>query len=151
MQIYRIVKTDHANLDGIGGMFVAGRWHEKGHRIIYCSESRALAVLEYMVHINDFSDLPDDLVLLTIKVPETDPILQIDHLKLPARWKSKVGITRKIGTEFLLKKGSPILQVPSVIIPEESNYLLNPDHEMARKCEIIDSKSCFLDARFKKL
>ncbi len=150
MQIYRIAKKDYANLDGIGGMFVAGRWHEKGYRIVYCSKSRALAVLEYMVHVNDFSDLPDDLVLLTIKIPETAPISQIDHSKLPPNWQSKIGITRKIGTEFLSKEEFLIMQVPSVIIPEENNYLLNPDHDMARECEIIDSKPFLLDSRFKK-
>ena len=82
MQIYRITKRKHANLDGIGGMLVSGRWHEKGHRSVYCSENRALAILENLVRTNDYGNLPDDLVQLTIEIPDDTPIFQIDHLNL---------------------------------------------------------------------
>jgi len=150
MQIYRITKSKYANLDGIGGMFVAGRWHEKGHRSVYCSENRALAMLENLVHINNYSNLPGDLFQITIRVPDNAPIFQIDHSKLTPGWKNKVDITRKIGTEFLTKKEYLLMQVHSIIIPEEYNFILNPIHDLASECEIIDSKSISFDARFKK-
>ena len=150
MQIYRITKSKYANLDGIGGMFVAGRWHDKGNRAIYCSENRALAMLENLVRINNYSNLPDDLVQLTIKVPEDTPIFQIDRSTLPPGWSNKIAITRKIGTEILTKKEYLLMQVPSVIVTEENNFILNPIHNLASECEIIESKSISFDARFKK-
>lgn len=150
MQIYRITKSKYANLDGIGGMLVSGRWHERGYRSVYCSENRALAMLENLVRINDYSNLPDDLVLLTIKLPDDIPILQIDHLNLPPIWTTEILTTQKIGTEFLAKNEYLLMQVPSVIVPEEHNFILNPMNDLAGKCEIIESKPILFDTRFKK-
>ncbi len=150
MQIYRITKSKYTNLDGIGGMLVSGRWHEKGNRSVYCSENRALALLENLVRINNYSNLPDDLVQLTIKVPDDAPIFQVELSTLPPAWNNNFAITRKIGTEILAKKEFLLIQVPSVIVPEEDNYILNPMHELAGECEIIESKSILLDARFIK-
>ena len=150
MQIYRITKSKYANLDGIGGMLVSGRWHEKGHCTVYCSENRALAVLENLVRLNDYSNLPDDLVQLTIEIPDDTPIFQIDHLNLPPIWTNEISLTRKIGTEFLAKNEYLLMQVPSVIVPEEHNFILNPMHDLAGNCKIIESKPILFDARFRK-
>lgn len=150
MQIYRITKGKYANLDGIGGMLVSGRWHEKGYRSVYCSAYRALAMLENIVRINNYSNLPDDLFQLTIEVPEDAPIFQVELSTLPPAWSNKVAITRKIGTKILTQKEYLLIQVPSVIVPEEDNYILNPMHDLAGDCKIIESKSISFDARFKK-
>jgi RES domain-containing protein len=148
MQIYRITKSKYANLDGIGGILVSGRWHEKGNRSVYCSENRALALLENLVRINDFTNLPNDLVQLTIKTPDDIPIYKIDHSKLPKNWTNKILITRKMGSEVLIKNEYLLMQVPSVIVPEENNFILNPVHELTKECEIIESKPIVFDTRF---
>ena len=100
MFIYRITQKKYAHPDGMGGLLVSGRWHKKGYRIAYFSESRALAILEFLVHIKDFETVPADTVLLTLKIPDSS-IRQINQNNLPESWRENHKITQMAGTQFL--------------------------------------------------
>lgn len=136
MEIFRITKAEYANLDGIGGLMVSGRWHEKGVRVVYFSENRALAILEYLVHIGDKLLLPDNLVLLTLQFPDDLIFSTVDSSTLPGDWKNKLLFTRHLGTKFLIEKKNLLLKVPSVIVSDEYNFLFNPLHNDSSACKI---------------
>jgi RES domain-containing protein len=147
MLVYRITKKQYANLDGIGGLLVAGRWHEKGYPVVYFSESRSLALLEYMVHLDDYHFLPADIVFMTLKIPSKTKIAEVEPEALESGWESSVSITRKIGSDFLKNNKGSILRVPTVIVPDEYNYLINPLNEEISKFRIVKIEPFMLDTR----
>ncbi|MBN1414661.1 MAG: RES family NAD+ phosphorylase [Bacteroidales bacterium] len=139
MNLFRITKSLYANLDGFGGLMVSGRWHDKGLRIVYLSENRALAVLEYLVHVGENYLLPADLVLLTLEIPDKIKIARIDPALFPSYWQQKPALTRRLGSDFLKEGKELLLRVPSVIVPGEFNYILNPLHPDAKQCKMTVS------------
>jgi RES domain-containing protein len=147
MLVYRITKKQYANLDGIGGMLVAGRWHDKGYRVVYFSESRSLALLEYLVHFDDYHLLPSDLVIMTLKMPSSTHIIAVDPMELAADWKESVNVTRAIGTKFLKNNEAPVLSVPTAIVPGEYNFVVNPLNQESTAFKIIKTEPFLLDSR----
>jgi RES domain-containing protein len=156
MKLYRITNKKYANLDGIGGIYVAGRWNMKGHRVIYAAESISLAAWEKFVHITDYRDLPTNLVVITINIPDDIEIEEVSgnvlvsgwNLTLPFRaYKSE---TVLFGTEFLTRNTHLVLKVPSAVISEEYNYLLNPNHPDINKCTIEKIEPFKFDKRITK-
>ena len=97
--------------------------------MIYTAGTLSLAVLEYLVHVNP-DKIPDDLVSIAGEIPDT---LAIDHIAietLPPNWNDLTlqPVTQTIGTQWVTAGHSAVLRVPSVLIPQESNYVLNPRH-----------------------
>ena len=70
MIVYRITKKEHAALDGMGGLYGPGRWHKKGNLVIYTSEYASLAAWEKIVHVTSFENLPENLLLVKIEIPD---------------------------------------------------------------------------------
>ena len=126
MQVYRIGKKQYANdLSGTGSKLYGGRWNAVGTPCIYTSASRALAVLEYSVNVNiDF--IPKHLCMTTFEI-EDSKIHSIPLKNLPKDWNVLPShlSSKTLGTE-LLQKDIPIIRFPSVVIPSEFNYILNP-------------------------
>lgn len=136
MIAWRLVKRRHvANaFDGEGARLYGGRWNLRGDAAVYLSGSLSLAALELFVHL-----LPEDaslpLAAMRVEIPEW---LRIDELavdELPADWRAEPGpiACRKLGSQWLGssfsgKGNGALLRVPSVIVPHEYNYLLNPAH-----------------------
>lgn len=143
MKIFRITKSEHANLDGVGGLMVSGRWHEKGIRIVYFSENRSLAVLEYLAHIGTSSLLPSKLVLMTLVFSEKINFKEISIKELKKDWQKKLLYTRNIGSKFLKENKNLFLRVPSVIMPDEYNFLFNPLHPDSKQCTIFTEPFLF--------
>ncbi len=107
----------------------------------YASESLALATLEVLVHV-DRDMLPPDLVQLEIDVPAKLKISQIDIKVLPKNWRSYPAppALQLLGDTWLTAGLTPVLQVPSAVIPEESNFILNPEHADARRISIASTR-----------
>jgi len=126
MRVYRISKTKYASdLKGTGSKRYGGRWNKVGTHCIYTAESRALAVLEFSVNVNiDF--IPRALSICVFEIDEAQ-VHEIDTAKLPGNWRDNPTplSTKDFGTE-LFSKNYSIVKIPSVVIPEESNYMLNP-------------------------
>lgn len=150
MIVYRVGKTKHANdLSGKGARLFGGRWNHQLTPCIYTSESRALALLEYSVNIN--LDLISKILSITsFEIPDKY-IQELMQSNLPADWKTAPApsSTKNIGTKFLRDLVSPILRVPSVIIEEEFNFILNPLHRESSRFKILDIKDFFYDVRIK--
>ena len=154
MKVWRICRARHAvdPLSGKGGLHASGRWHTKGRRVTYTSESLALAALELLVHASP-SELPADLVRVEIEMPDDLPRERLDVPSLVRSvgrsWRDTPGpeSLQAIGNEWLDSMRSAVLQVPSAVIPTERNALLNPTHEDAHRIEVVSVEKFVLDPR----
>ena len=152
MLVWRIARQIHGDttLEGIGGLLVAGRWHRRGHPILYTSSSAALAALEVLVHLEPLQ-APDDLRLLGLELPDGLAIETLDLQQLPDDWQSLPApeSTQSIGSAWLEKRSSVALRVPSVIVPMESNVLLNPRHPEMARVRISSNEAFRFDSRLR--
>jgi RES domain-containing protein len=152
MWMHRLVKARHAAtaLDGEGARRVGGRWNPPGSPVVYGASSLSLAVLELLVHV-DPEAMPDDLVALRVEIPEDLPSLRLRPDELPADWRldrGRAGL-RALGLRWLQEAASAVLVVPSVIVPEEDNLLVNPGHPDAARIRIAGQRPFHLDARLR--
>ncbi len=149
MIVYRISKTKNIkDLSGTGARIFGGRWNNKGVSIIYTSETRALATLEYLVHV-PLSLMPTDLSLASIEIPDSIVPKNIFISKLPKRWRDYPAPSRlaTIGSDWVVSNETLLLSVPSAIVKDEFNILLNPAHEEMKRVKIANVEKYRLDER----
>jgi len=150
MVVWRLARKAHTTepLTGEGARLYGGRWNHKGVPIVYTSQSLALAVLEYLVNLS-IPDLPDDLCSIQIKIPDNLAQIEIAIDELPATWRTFPGpeALEDIGSEWINKSETPVLCVPSVVIPSERNYLINPKHRLLSRIVIDRVEPFSLDER----
>lgn len=147
MELWRISR--HHDLNGEGGLRAPGRWHHRGNRIVYLAETPAGALLEACVHTSA-NDVPPSYTLLRIDVPLAVSTERFDQTKLPPEWIDRVELTRELGTKWLESARSVLLRVPSALVPETFNLLLNPIHTRARLVQIEAAYEYPFDPRIKK-
>lgn len=138
--------SNYEDLEGIGGLHAPGRWHPLGQRVVYLSEHPALALLEIMVHLEiDHEDLPETFKLLKVSVPDQPGM--VTDAELPPEWKDNETATQQLGLTWMTDAPSPLLRVPSAILPESTNILLNPLHPQAKQIRIVEVISFPFDER----
>jgi len=127
-------------------MRASGRWHTRGHRVVYCSESPAAALLEILVHFEiDVRDLPTRYRLLKL---HTSDNLHVEVAPdLPVDWLERTDLTRATGDRWLQTGRSPLLRVPSAVVPETFNVLLNPEHRQAGQVAVVQVSEHVIDPR----
>jgi RES domain-containing protein len=146
MFLWRI--SNHASLDGRGGLIASARWHTLGRPIVYLATSPAAALAEVLVHLElDIEELPDHYELLKAEAPEGLRMLRVDPEALPKGWESDEVVTRSRGDEWLAAGESALLEVPSAIVPETFNVLLNPSHRDAARVKVLWHKRYPYDRR----
>jgi RES domain-containing protein len=145
MILWRISR--HRDLSGIGGLRAGGRWHYPGQPVVYLSESPASALLEVCVH-TAANDIPPDFTLLRIEGPDTD-VRAITASDLPEDWRSRLEVTRDIGTDWLTRNEEVLLRIPSAIVPWTANFLFNPLHRDSAAFRIVEAMTYPFDARLK--
>jgi RES domain-containing protein len=134
------------DLSGNGAKLFGGRWNSIGLPALYTTEHISLAVLEILVHIKSYRR-PLDYHLITIDVPDTVSLVPIDLQKLKKDWKDDCEYLQVMGDEFLKMNHSLILKVPSAIIENECNFIINPAHPDAGKIKIRSAKQFIFDKR----
>ncbi len=140
MVVYRIVKDEYADdLTGNGAYLYGGRWNSARKYALYTSAYRSLAVLELLVHTQFEILSSNKFTIMTLQLPKIK-----DLKKIPTLENSKL-----IGDELLSKMVDCYFEVPSVIITEEKNIIINPLHILAKNIKIIDKKPFVIDSRFK--
>lgn len=147
MIVYRISNPAYSNdLSGTGAKMYGARWNSKGISMLYTTEHISLALLEMLVHthLNDFS-IP--LELIYIHLPDNSSIQEVQLSKLKANWISDIEYSRFIGDEFIKSRKHLALKIPSAVIQEEYNYLINPVHPDVKKIKINEIKSFRPDKR----
>lgn len=148
MNIYRLVREEYAeDISGYGAFMYGGRWNGKGQYALYCAEHISLAVLEIVVNYDrTLTPIRPTYCLMEIQVPEST-ITEIDKVVLKKNWWLDMEYTQYIGDQFLLSKAALALKIPSAVIPEEHNYLINPLHNEFKKIKVTSSKVYGLDKR----
>jgi RES domain-containing protein len=130
LTVWRIVKTKFAahSFDGEGASRYGGRWNSPGTRMVYTSQSIALAVLEILVNLKETSLLSS--YSLCAAHFDASLVSSLDRSKLPANWRASPfpPEVQLIGDSWIASQSSVALEVPSAIIERESNYLINPSH-----------------------
>jgi RES domain-containing protein len=146
---WRLSKTRYAAraFDGEGARVYGGRWNSPGTRVAYASESVALATLEVLVGLQDTS-LLTSYSLIKIEFP--DELMEtVDRRKLPVSWNRHPPTpeTQRLGDLWVAEGRSAVLEVPSAVVEEEHNYLINPLHEQFVRIEIHRARQFRLDPR----
>lgn len=128
MLLYRICKRKYASsaFDGVGAARTGNRWNEMGVRVAYASGTLALAALELLVHVDPL-DAPSDLVSVAAELPRG---IKIGVARLPRDWRAMPApaSTAALGSRWVARGRTLALKVPSVIVPTEFNYMVNPGH-----------------------
>ena len=150
MIVYRIGKTKWKDdLTGDGAKKFGGRWNHIGVACIYSSASRALAVLEYSSH-TPLEIIPRGLCFTLYEIPERK-IYVCKEADLPGDWRNPTHTKacKDFGTKML--KDNLVIQLPSVTLPYEHNYILNPSHpDFSRHISIHSTEDYAYDLRIKR-
>ena len=154
MIVYRIERAKYlqTTLQGLGAALSSGfRWNSLNTRLVYTSQSRALATLEVSVHLDLSEDLPDDRHYVEINIPDSLQILEVNIDDFPFNWNNKppTTTTQIIGDDFVFYNQAAVLKVPSCIVAGEHNYLLNPFHPVFKKITVLNTGKMQFDLRIK--
>ncbi|WP_304064593.1 RES family NAD+ phosphorylase [Pedobacter glucosidilyticus] len=147
MELFRLANAKYIeDLSGTGARLYGGRWNSVGTPAVYLTSSKSLAVLEVLVHLNP-ALFPDDFCMASFEVPD-DSFTALSIEKLPTDWKNnQEQLLKRFGDEFIRKNEYLGLKVPSAIVDDEFNYILNPNHPLMNKVKIKLVKPFIFDNR----
>lgn len=149
MIVFRLSKGQFKDdLSGKGAERVGGRWNSAGVPMVYTAVSRALCTVEVAVHL-PLLLLPSDYWLVSIEIPDDLNFAFLEEAELPPEWKSfpYADTTKNIGDTFITENKSAVLKVPSAVVQDEYNFLLNPRHFEFHRIKIVDTEPFEFDQR----
>jgi RES domain-containing protein len=120
MFIYRLHRSVRPAADFAGALLAGGRWNPAGTPMLYASQHLSLACLEVLVHL-DKSDLPPEYVWSATELPNTPGLVEVGDLH-------DIRACQEAGRSWAYESNNLAVRVPSVVIPQEFNVLLNPAH-----------------------
>ena len=149
MLVFRLGSARFPANDGIGASLFGGRWNHKGTPIVYAADSRALCALEVL---SNAGELAGDYAVTLIDIPSDLPVPIRSIEDLPSSWMAPEpsDATRDIGTAWANGLTSAVLAVPSVVIPQSYNYLLNPRHPEFSRLGFVGAEPFSFDARLRR-
>lgn len=145
---FRIVREKYAStaFTGEGAARTGGRWNSPGARVVYTSATASLAALETLVHLNPA--LRFNYLIFPIEF-EDALVEKVTLANLPAGWRDQPPppSTKRLADAWVKQSRSAVLELPSVIIPEESNFLLNTGHPDFKSISIGKPEAFCFDSR----
>ena len=149
---WRIVRRSHAReaFTGDGARIFGGRFNRKGIPAVYASNHLSLAVLEILTQVSRYDDLAG---YVAFEVVFDEALMRVVELPdLPADWRAlpPPESTKILGTRWAESRESVVLRIPSVILPQESNYIFNPRHEAFTAIDIRPERELEIDQRLLK-
>ena len=155
IEAYRISKEPNPAkaFSGQGAKDWGGRWNSKGVAVIYTAEHRSLSILEVLVHVKGGAGMGRPAISVPFYIyPISYDAALLEELpisSLPAGWNSEppTAASQSFGDAWVSAARSPVLAVPSVIVPEERNYVLNPNHPRFPEIQIGSPVVCSFDPR----
>jgi len=150
MRVFRLSRKKFAGeLSGKGAALSGNRWNSKGVEMIYCADSRALAMAEVVVHL-PFYLVPQDFEMLEISIPDIIKIKTVSQKELPEMWNRfpHYPKTQAIGDHFIKSNEFAVLKVPSAVVKGDFNFLLSPYHKHFKKIKIKAHSPFIFDSRF---
>ena len=149
MQVWRLTRLSRAAtaFTGEGTRLIGSRWTHPGLLAVYTSESIALAVLEALVHMDIAQTGPH--VVIPADIPDDVAIETLDIAHLPENWHitPAPAVLRDFGSDWLKAQRTAVLVVPSAMVNDESNYILNPAHTDFAHIIIGTARSFAFDGR----
>ncbi len=153
MRVWRIIPKLHLSqaFDGEGARRFGGRWNRLGTRVVYTSATLSLAALEFFVNLDRDTE-PDQLVAISADIPDDLRIAHIEVADLPKNWRSYPvpEELQDLGTAWVVSASTAVLVVPSAVIPDERNYLLNPAHPDFKRFRLNKPEAFHFDPRMWK-
>ena len=154
IRAWRIDKAKRSPADsfsGEGARRIEGRWNSARHAVVYTASSLSLAALEKFVHLGAES-LGIRFVSYQVDIPSSVRIMEWKRSEMPKDWRTQPApiSTQKMGDEWIAGLRGAVLIVPSVVIPSESNVLLNPRHPKFTKIKISPPLAFNFDPRMWK-
>jgi RES domain-containing protein len=150
LTVFRLGKSAYRDqlFSGQGGLYASGRWTPRGQLVVYASATISLAVLEYTVNYRRRGWVPAT-VLGRATIPTNLRVETVSIDKLPSNWFAAAAPPQlqAVGGEWLERANAAILKVPSAIVIEEWNYLLNPVHADFRKLRVSEARPFNFDRR----
>lgn len=149
--VFRISKSKYINdKKGTGSFAYGGRWNPKGFRVLYTSESRSLAFCELLSGLNS-PIFPPTLSIIEIEIPKKIKIHSISPASLSHNWHKPFSVEcAEIGKKWLMEAKFVILKVPSAVVKNEFNYVINTDHTDCEKLKFKKPEKFFSDERIIK-
>ena len=150
MEAWRIAKRSYAlDRSGAGGIAGNGRWHHRGLPVIYAGLSVAICAMEKLVHTGPI--IPRDLVLVRFELPDASGLFEeLDPAGLPSWRDTPPGeASQNHGSDFLRSARALGLIVPSVIVPEAKNLVLNPAHPRFTDVQMRIERAFSFDSRLR--
>lgn len=146
MLVYRIVHKKYSKSLSVSGM--EGRWNAEGNKVIYSAESIALAFLENMIRRQGVG-FNNDFKIMIIQVPDDIIISIINDKELKPGWRRMDNYfqCRQLGNKWYEDGETLLLRVPSAVLPEEFNFVINTVHEEYKKIKLIEVTSLVPDER----
>lgn len=148
MELFRISAEIYANKLTASG--ASNRWNKRGEYVIYAGSTRSLSTLELVVHRNAIKPSVVYKVMI-ISVADADSLVTTLQTKsLPKNWRNFAAYSelQQLGSEWYGSKETLLLRVPSAIIPEEYNYLINTEHpDFAKNVQLVRTEKYFWDER----
>lgn len=148
MEVFRISHKNYSKVLSSSG--VANRWNLDGEFVIYAGCSRSLSTLELVVHRNSINKIPDYEVMILSIADEEDLYEQIAIKELPPNWRSFEAYYKLqlIGSDWYKEKRTLVLKVPSAVISQEHNYIINAKHPLfLEKVALVRNEDYFFDER----
>jgi RES domain-containing protein len=153
IRVWRITSPRHVGdaFTGEGARLYGGRWNPPGVALVYTSSTLSLCALEYFVHL-DPTLAPDRLAAIPADLPAGFEVPLLPLADLPADWRSypAPGRLQDIGSAWVREARSFALRVPSAIIPDEHNILLNPRHPDHHRLRVHAAQAFSFDPRMWK-
>lgn len=153
LHLWRISKRKYASaaFSGEGARRVGGRWNSRGQGMVYTSGTLSLAALEVFVHM-EIEDAGAMLAYVRADVPADVEIEYLDVAQLPTNWRNipAPAILAEMGDRWFQAESTAIFAVPSVVIPIEYNYLINPTHPDFAKLSLEPPQTFEVDPRLWK-
>ena len=148
MEVFRISREVHASgLTASGG---ANRWNKRDQYVLYTGSSRSLSTLELIVHRNTIATL-DQYKVIVISIPDSSHLIkQIPTEELPGNWRtlSAYPVLQQIGANWYESRETLVLKVPSAVIPNEFNFIINMEHpDFKDQIKLIRTEDFFWDGR----
>lgn len=151
--LWRLVKTRHADdaFSGEGARRYGGRWNARGTAVVYLSGGLSLAALELFVHLTA-QDARLNFSAIRVEVPAAVKVQQLTIAELPDNWREEPppDSCKALGSNWAERADAALLRVPSIIVPNEFNYVLNPAHADFKKFIVRAPQPFGFDARMWK-
>lgn len=149
MELYRLTKLKYQDdLRGTGAFLAGGRWNNMGIYLLYTSSSRSLAIVESLAHLTEVNNI-EEYAMLVLYVPDDITRTSYTGERLVKGWQNNFTYTQNIGDIWAKENKSLILEVPSVIVSKEYNFLVNPLNKEYGKLKLIEIEAFSFDSRLK--